>query len=234
MSATLSLARPTAAASTSAIVRVSLPVPAARVPGPVPRLAGRLAGRTVPGAMPDLVALPLSGRYEVVLPYNNGVIFFTDSLAEAARHVATARWGNPDKAGDVLAFLLEVEKLGFLGVGTRGVRCHHPLKGGKSWMATVRGTQLRPGPLFAVDEIVEATSEHAPLPVYLWTGRELRVYRVSVLNDPRPGKQYTYTVGITSGLRLKENRLRPLTPRAGELDFEELDFENLAEDNETA
>lgn len=228
MPATLSLARTLAAANASAVVPVPVGVPDG--PGSGPRPADRTGAILLPGVSQP----PLSGRYEVILPNNNGIIFFTDSLDEAARQVAQARWGNLDKAGDVLAFLLGVEKLGFLKPGGYGVRAHHPLPGGKPWIAKVRGAQLRPDPLFAVDEIVEATSEHGPLPIYLWTGRELRIYRVLVLNDPRPGKQYTYTVGITSGLRLKENRLRALTPRVGALDFGELDFGNLTEETEPA
>lgn len=169
---------------------------------------------------------PLSGRYEVVLPYRNEGIFFTDSLREAARHVARARYptdNHPDdRTGEVLAFLEGVERFGLIGAGEHGVRVHRPLGDGSPWMAKVRGSQVRPLPKYAIGDSVEVTDEHGSLPAYLKPGRVLKVYDVTAVNDRRPGRQYGYTFGGGNGVRVSEHRLRPVTALTGELDFDSL------------
>lgn len=166
---------------------------------------------------------PLSGRYEVVLPNNNEGIFFTDSLYEAARHVARARYpGQPGRTQEVLDFLGAVEKHGFLAKEQYGVRVHRPLDDGNPWIAKVRGTQTRPLPKYAIGDYVEATDEHATMPAYIKPGRVLRISAVSVVNDSRPGRQYGYTVGGGVGQRVSENRLRLVTAVTGALDFDGL------------
>ena len=165
-------------------------------------------------------APPLSGRYEVVIPYRQEVIFFTDSLAEAARHVAKARWGDADKTAEVLDFLERVERLGFLSPGQHGVRVRQPLDDGGQWTAKVRGAQSRPQPKYTIGNTVEAQEENGSLPPYLKAGRVLRISGVVVVNDNRPGRQYGYLVGGGQGQRVSENCLRPFDAVNGELDFE--------------
>ena len=165
---------------------------------------------------------PLTGRYEVILPYRNEGIFFTDSLPEAARHVARARYPAEDRTEEVLAFLEGVEKFGFIGPGEHGVRVHRPLDDGSPWMATVRGAKARPLPKYAIGDYVEASEVNGTLPSYLKPGRVLRIYAVTAVNESRPGKQYGYTVGGGAGQRVSEDRLRPVTAVTGELDFDGL------------
>ena len=162
---------------------------------------------------------PLSGRYEVLIPNRNETIFFTDSLHEVAGHVALARWGNTDKAEEVLAFLAAVEQRGYLAANTYGVRVHRPLPDGRPWTARVRGAQQRPLPAYAIGDYVEATGIGPELPAYLKPGRVLRIYGVMALNDRRPGRQYSYLVGGGGGTRVREDGLRPATAHPGELDF---------------
>lgn len=162
----------------------------------------------------------LRGRYEVIIPDRNGVIFFTDSLAEAASHVAIARWGNADQAHEVLVFLEAVEQTGYIAAGQYGVRLHRSYDDGRPWIAKVRRSQVRPLPKYAIDERVEATDEHADLPSHLKLNRELRIYDVMALNDSRPGRQYSYTFGSGMGMRVSEDRLRPLNAVTGELNIE--------------
>lgn len=165
---------------------------------------------------------PLTGRYEVVVPGRNEIIFFTDSLDEAARHVAIARWGNANKTEEVLAFLTGVEKHGFLRPNEQGVRVHRPLDDGSPWMAQVRGTQPRPQPKYAIGDLLEVSDEKGALPPHLKAGRQVRVAGVSVINDRRAGKHYGYAVGGGASQRVSEDRLRVPTSFLGELDFDSL------------
>jgi hypothetical protein len=165
---------------------------------------------------------PLSGRYEVILPNRNEGIFFTDSLHEAARHVARARYPEQDRTEEVLGFLAGVEQYGFLRAGEYGVRVNRPLPDGTPWIAKVRGTQTRALPKYAIGDYVEATEEHGTLPSYLKPGRLLRIYGVTAVNDSRPGRQYGYLVGGGGGQRVSEDRLRPVNAVTGELDFDSL------------
>lgn len=159
---------------------------------------------------------PLSGRYEVMLPDANGLIFFTDSLRAAAHHIAFARWGHAGQEGlskteEVFEFLSAVEKLGFIAPGDFGVWVRRPLPDASQWTAKVRGTQLRQGPKYAVGALMETFDKVGPLPAHLYTGRQVRILSVSVLNDVRPGRQYGYQVGGGSGQNVTEDRLRPLS-----------------------
>lgn len=182
---------------------------------PVPVTTARKSSQFVPVVRPLL-----SGRYEVILPDRNGVIFFTDSLYEAARHVARGRYGGDEKTGEILDFLTRVEELGFIGVGEYGVRVHRG-DNSSQWVAKVRGTQPRLPPRYAINEAVEATDAVVALPPYLKAGRQLVIAGVVAVNDPRPGRQWVYTVGGGAGVRVSEDRLAP-TDVTGVFDFEGL------------
>lgn len=164
----------------------------------------------------------LTGHYEVIIPFRNEGIFFTDSLHEAARHVARARYPDQDRTKEVLAFLEAVEQHGFLRSGEHGVRIHRPLTDGTPWMAKVRGAQVRPQPKYALDDVVVTTDDKGALPSSLKPGRVLHINGITVVNDNRPGKQYGYTVGGGAGQRVSEDRLRPINAVTGELDFDSL------------
>lgn len=160
--------------------------------------------RVVAGVAPP----PLTGRYEVLIPQRTEVIFFTDSLAGAARHVAIARWGDAEKTDEVLAFLNGVKEHGFLDVGGSGVRVYRPVGDGSPWVARVRGTQARPRPRFAIGDCVQVIGTPDAPPPCPGPGRSLRVGGIVALGDPRAGKQYAYVVGGGSGNRVSEDRLR--------------------------
>jgi len=162
---------------------------------------------------------PLTGRYEVIIPNSNQVIFFAETLREAARQVAVARWGNEAKAKEVLAFLESVEQRGGIAPGQYGVRIHRPLDDGSPWTAKVRGAQPRALPKYAIGDFVEASELLTSGPAQLKPGRVGRVYSVVAVNDSRPGKQYAYLVGSQ---RVREDRLRAAAVVDGELDFDSL------------
>ncbi len=159
-----------------------------------------------PRVVAGVIAPPLAGRYEVLIPQRMEVIFFTESLAGAARHLAIARWGDAEKADEVLAFLSGVKEHGFLDVSGSGVRVYRPLDDGSPWVARVRGTQARPRPRFAIGDCVQVIGT-PEAPPGSGPGRSLRVCGIVALGDPRAGKQYTYLVGGGSGNRVSEDRL---------------------------
>lgn len=160
----------------------------------------------------------LTGRYEVIIPDRNGRIAFCETLAEAAELVSSARWSDPAKADDVLAFLEGVQRHGGLSVGEYGVRIHKPYDDGTQWIAKVRGTQHRPLPKYGIGDTV-LLAETASPPI---ADRQVTIESIRVLNDSRRGKQYLYFVKARSTYQVKEGDLLPLTEITGSLDFDQL------------
>lgn len=190
----------------------SIPTPGPAVKEAITRAANYISAKTA-GEGPVL-----TGRYEVIIPDREERIVFCETLAEAAEVVASARWSDPAKADDVLAFLEGVQKHGGLGAGEYGVRIHKPYDNGLQWIAKVRGTQYRPQPKYGMNEKIKLAD--TTLPNLL--DRQVEVTNIRVLNDTREGKQYLYSVKGRSTYYLKEGELRPLSEITGSLDFGQL------------
>lgn len=148
----------------------------------------------------------LSGRYEVLISGQDGLIQFVNSL-EAAAELLSESTGGRKKPADLLLMLQQSEQRGQLRPGGAGQRFYDPhlkLTHG-NWMGRVRGGRTRAAPLYSPGQVVYADSRLGGLPANMsdrWSGT---VHSIQATDHGSPDRVYRYQVGIYT---MRENRLR--------------------------